>query len=1326
MYLLAGLGALLGHFFPSLTSFTNLTLVGRALSALFDSGTVLLTALLALRLVRDDLPGRPRAWNVAFFAAALVTFTPLQLQLAHFYAVDSILLFFVMLTLLACVALVQTERVLRWSTLAALAYGLALGTKFSAAPLAVPICVAFLLRWYARRDFLHELVLLVYSALLTIVVFLLVEPYALLDRVNFIQQVAEQGDLARGNLDLPYVRQFAGTIPFLYEAQNMFLWGMGITLGLAALAGLIWFCRSALRREGGLWLILLSWVVTYGVICGSFYVKFMRYMLPLYPVLTLLGASFVLLVCQHMRMPQVLQSRRYLAIALRWALPVIVLAGTMFQGLALLNVYSVPNTRIQASRWMYQHLPAGSVLTYEQWDDPLPVAVDGHDPSMFTQATYTVNNQPTTGLDLYGDDTIQKAQQLADILANVDVITMPTDRLDKSIPRLPARYPLTIHYYQLLFNGQLGFRLAAKFENRPNLFGITLDDSNADESYSVFDHPVAKIFVRETHYTSQQLYAKLMAGVHLPAAGAGLSGTQRALVLSQQQINADQSSPSFGEQFPASDLGNTLPVLVWWALLLLLSWLVYPLLFAIFPGLADRGYMISKPLSLLFLAYIAWLLASLHLLPFSSLSLWLTVVVLALVGGISFYRQRRPLWTFLRERWRLLLLFEVIFTLAFLLLVGIRSLNPDLWNIMLGGEKPMELAFLNAILRSPYMPPLDPWFSGGYINYYYYGYVIVAALIKLTGIVPTTAFNLAIPLLFALTFSGVVALVYNLLRKLWVALLAAYFAALIGNFNGFIQLKSQLLAWLGHLPLPAFDYWQSSRVIPLTINEFPFWSFIFADLHPHVIDFPLTVCMLSIIAALLRTKEAVVGRSRSIALYVLASFMLATIAVVNPWDMPLYALMLAAVVLLQTFRAHRGAPFSILGPRLLTRVLILALVYAGVYLFYLPFYIWYQQLYVNGVGVVKQGSDTFDYLTVFGFWLFLALSFFLTELYRLWLRPTRNADLQSGWRGQWRAIAILSGCILLALILLLLGLKLFLAALLLLGVALFFSAMGYRLPWLRTSGEQPRTRPLIGDWRIYTYILLLAGVGVCLGIELVYIRDFLDGSEWERMNTVFKFSMQAWLCLAVAGACVVYTLWKTLSGYVREVWFVFCIILLCCCSIFTLEGPPSRIADHSHWLSTQKGLAYKDYTPSLDGMAFMRVFYPEDAQAISWLNAHVSGSPVILEADEQVSYQWYSRVSVFTGLPTVLGWPDHESEQRYTQQLQDRLTDIDTIYTTLDKDQALQLLQAYHVQLVYVGPLERSTYGAQSMAGLDKFASMPELHAVYRSAGVTIYSVASK
>ncbi len=525
IYLLALVGSILHYDFASPTTFVNLTFIGRAISALFDSGTILLTAWLGWHLTNNDLAGRSYAWKVAFFAAALVAFTPLQLQLSHFYTVDTLLLFFVMLTMLACVVLVDTEKPLRWALVVGLGYGLALATKFSAAPLMVPLLVALGLRWYRKRDLLDAVFLLVLAAFVTLTVFFLVEPYALLDFSNFRDLVMQEGNIARGVSDVPYTRQFAGTIPLLYEGQNMILWGMGVTLGCCAVVALLWFLWRGLKRDAGSWLVVLSWVLVYSAIIGSFYTKFMRYMLPAYPFLTLMAATGVLALWHRLAWREqgfVQPSKRVLSLV-RACLLVIVLAGTIFQGLALLNVYSQPNTRVQASLWMYHHLHPGSVLTYEQWDDPLPVALDGHDPSVFTQAEYQIAfGQYGAGLDLYGDDTLQKARQLANLLPTVNAITMASDRLDQSIPRLPQRYPLTIHYYQLLFGGQLGFHLTAQFDNYPHLFGITLNDRGADESYTVFDHPTCRIFVRDTPYpyTSDQIFQKLLKGVHLPVVSA--------------------------------------------------------------------------------------------------------------------------------------------------------------------------------------------------------------------------------------------------------------------------------------------------------------------------------------------------------------------------------------------------------------------------------------------------------------------------------------------------------------------------------------------------------------------------------------------------------------------------------------------------------------------------------------------------------------------------------------------------------------------------------------------------------------------------------------
>ncbi len=806
----------------------------------------------------------------------------------------------------------------------------------------------------------------------------------------------------------------------------------------------------------------------------------------------------------------------------------------------------------------------------------------------------------------------------------------------------------------------------------------------------------------------------------LKASSLPLFVAHKSLLLTSQQIAQDQQSPPFGLQFPAHSLANTFPVFLWWLALTLLGCLAFPLVFATLRGLSDRGYIFGKLLGMLLLAYLAWLLACLHLVEFSHFSTVLVAGVLLVSGTALFYAQRRAMTAFLRRRWRLLLIEAGLFTLAFLLFVGIRSLNPDLWNVYLGGEKPMEMAFLNAILRSPYMPPLDPWYAGGYINYYYYGYIVFSAFIKLTGIAPATAFNLAIPTLFSLTFTGAFSLVYSLARRFSLALLGGYFAALIGNFDGLLQVKDWLGAALKHLAPPMFDYWRSSRIIPFTINEFPFWSFLFADLHPHVIDMPVTIFMLGIVSAILVSGESILqtGGTRlrlrwsSLPLYALAAFVFGSLACINPWDMPLYALLTAAALLIRTVVDSSGWSARARAVSVLVSLAIYAALCGLAYLFYLPFYASYLQLYVNGLGPVNLGTKLSDYLTINDLWLFLAVSFFLLELYRWWARR-----LAARAEAEGRVLSVaggvvarrVSGYVLLCAVVLtcaaLLGLKALLVTLIATG------------GFLLVVQRDPRTR--------FISLLFVAALCISLGLELVYVRDFLDGGIYERMNSVFKFSISAWFCFAIGGALAAQRLWQHLRGLLRRAWLVAFTLLIVANSLFLSLGTLSRIHDRQVWAQGQPPVMSANYTPTLDGEAFIRAWYPGDAEAIAWIDENIAGSPVILEAAEPYSFSWFARVSVYTGLPDVLGWPDHVAEQRDSEQVLSRMTDVGIIYTTPDPNQANQLLRYYHVRYIYVGELEREAYAAQSTTGLDKFDRMVGScqSIFYRHDYVTFYEV---
>jgi YYY domain-containing protein len=1370
--------------------FNHFTLVGRTLSALFDAGSVVLAGLLARRLA-----GR---W-AGVLAAAFVATIPFEVQVAHFYAVDTLLLFFILLTLYGCVLLAQGPRgpqaeergMLRpWGMgmFVGASFGLAMATKVSALPLLAPIAVALVLRW--RRRGLDEMALaLLGVASAAVLAFVLTSPYALIDWGSFQAQVNEQTALSRGQLDYPYVRQFANTTPFVYEIQQLLLYDMGLPLGLLGLAGFGWAVARLWRRLDDDWLIVVVWLVGYFTIIGSAYTKFTRYMLPVFAPLAVCGAAALAALAawgtwQLVRAgtgprPDEAPARGWERLvrgmfaggiarqftrlwgtgwwrAASVGLGLVILACSTFFTLALVNIYSTPNTRVQASEWIYNHIPSGATLTNEVWDDPLPVWVPpAHTAGgvAYTAAGNVINpaRYGEIGLNLYDPDTPQKAQQLAQQLAAANVVVISSQRLVRSIPKLPDRYPMTTRYYQLLFAGKLGFTLAAHFTNAPHLFGVVFNDTGADESYSVYDHPPVWIFVRSgAGLSASAIQSELTSGLTLPAVSTR-AGNQKSLLLPPADAAADAQAQPLGVQFPADSLPNRVPVLWWLVIVELLGLAAFPLVYLAFPGLRDRGWGLSKIAGVLLLGYLTWLPASLRVLPFDH---WVVVAVFALlvaVGAALAWRRRAELAAFFREHWRLLAICEAAFLVAFLYFTWVRALDPDLWHIYRGGEKPMELAFLNAILRSRYLPPYDPWFSGGYINYYYYGQYLVAVLVKLTGIAPTTAFNLAIPLLFGMTFSAAYTVVAGLVGRWWAGLAGGISLVVIANLDGLRQLVGQWRALLAHQPVPLFDYWASSRVIPYTINEFPYWSFLYADLHAHLIDLPITVLIIAGCASLLASASRPGWRSAAGTLAWLA-LALGAAWCTSTWDVPTYALLIVVTLALRLVVVHthdkRESWRGWLSWRLFRPYLLaLALTFAATYVLYLPFHATFQN-FVSGVGTVTTPTDPTQFVLLFGIWLFLLASYFFLELrddIEERLVSTGAALPEGSTRRLW---LLLAGSALALLAVFSLGLK---ALLLLLIVVGLYLAL--------TRRHTPLT--------LVTYTLLLLGLCVAFGVELIYIRDFLDNSPWERMNTVFKFYYQVWTFFALGGALAFTQIAARLAaggepeaatdgaaaepeatgsaarvwsyttggrGVLRTLWVVTLVLLVAGSSVFLVEGTEARVQDPQIWAQVQPppgGIQPQGL--SLDGMAYMRGWYPGDYAAINWLNTHVGGDPVIVEASNG-NYQWYSRVSIYTGLPDVLGWGNREYEQRYGNEVFPRQNDVQTFWATGDPNAALAFLHEYHVHYVYLGQLERTCYVTQPdntcvplpPVALAKFATLQRagaLRVVYQNSGVTIYEV---
>jgi hypothetical protein len=515
-YLLRLVASGLGMLWPVLSDAGSLHLVGRPLAAFLDLGTVFLTYRLARRLWRHPPSrssekgtaacgeSRDKAWAGPLLAAMLVSCAVIHIQQAHFYTADTLLVFLVMLTLNLAAGAAQGGG-WRHRTAMGLALGLALATKLTAAALVLALFTANTIDASsaagsgassvnrAASVLRHTAASLAVAA----AVFAAVQPYAIIDWQAFVRDTIQESRIAWGALDVPYTQQFAGRLPFLYPIWQTVLWGLGLPVGCLAWAGL----GTCLMRwlKAGRWqdTLLLSWAGTYLAATGILHAQYLRYMLPLVPPLSIMAVAMV-----------ASWSSRWLR---RGGYGLLAVGGLLY-GLAFTQIYAEPHSWVTASEWIYRNLPGGSTLAVEVWDTalPLPLVLDGQ--------LRQIEEFEVRMLDLYAepDDRAKWAVLVTD-LAESQYALIASRRLYGSISRLPTRYPLASLYYEKLLAGELGFELVAEFERGPTWLNPRLTPLPGgvpsavwpDESFVVYDHPRALLFVNTEHLEAAELWQRL-------------------------------------------------------------------------------------------------------------------------------------------------------------------------------------------------------------------------------------------------------------------------------------------------------------------------------------------------------------------------------------------------------------------------------------------------------------------------------------------------------------------------------------------------------------------------------------------------------------------------------------------------------------------------------------------------------------------------------------------------------------------------------------------------------------------------------------------------
>ena len=1356
--------------------------VGRPLAALADVGSVVMVYVLGRKFYST---------GVGLLATGLTALSVIHIQNSHFFRPETFSVFFTLLSFWAMWRMVERKQ-LRDSAILGLMLGLAIAPKISILPILAPL---FLVYWYRVLDEVEghwseitpELVQRIFwhaamAAGIAGGVFLLTSPYVILDIGSFLGDLGAQTRMARNAGMWPFTIQYIDTPSFTYQIQQSSVWGLGIPLGVVAwlsipfTAAVATFSGTHRRAD----LFVLAWVVPGFVFLEAFEVHFLRYVFPLMPIMIIMGSRMLVWMVTAYRPLDVhlvwlrADPARFMP---RIAIGVVafVVLSTAFYSLAFQKVYGNDHPAVAASEWINENIPRGtSIVSDNHWDEFVP-----------NLYTYNLWQFP-----VYEEDNLEKMNTLAEKLADSEYLVFYSSRPYASAARDPVRFPYSTQYYKRLFDGSLGYELDRSFTNYPELFGVSFRDDAisraglqqptplnpsedsainfnlgyADDNVVGYDHPTVLLFKNTGHLEEDVL------GIQLKILPQTASGQDMGLMLSAEDLVAQREGGTFSDIVDRDGWTNKLPVLAWILMVELIYLAALPLTMFIFRPLPDRGIILARVFGLLAVSYVAWLVVSLGWMDYSRYAVYLGLGVVAGASLITLAFRWREIKEFLEEHWKLFVFGEVLFLVSFLAFVLLRYANPDLWHAFRGGEKPMGLAYLSAVVQSTTLPPFDPWFAGGYLNYYYWGYFVISSVIRVTGILPTTAFNLAVPLFFALTITGAYALVYNLAEgvrqrranrqalghpvalpgigslpelvygdgrakwRTWLwspvgaGLMAGFFTSVIGNLDGMVQMVQN--SWhrvFDSTPFPAFDFWRSSRMLPnlenidpnplafwvperipgytdisFHISEFPFFTFLFADLHAHMMVIPFTLLVIGF------GLNLVVGlRDGGWLWTILSSAALAlglgALWVVNSWDFPSYLILTLGFLSLAIYFS-RG---TIIEKGTLLGALAIGVIGLSI-LAFLPFHQTYET-FNSGLDVSKWRTPIDRFLGIHGLFLFIIASFLIhqsRDMIKDLLLSVRRQDLENPVPGfKWLKVCL--------------GFGVF--------VAVFFGAAGFwtisllvifvslagMAAWKIFTGENEE-RP----FSVVPLFLLVMAFLIGIGVDLVRVEGDIG-----RMNTFFKYYLEIWVLLSLVSA---YMFWhlgdsgflRTHVGWRSVTWLVVVAVLIGSSLIYTALGSRARISDR-----------FTDAGSTLDGTAYMStaVHWEQDQpfdlkwdqEAIEWVQDNVQGSPVILEAHLS-QYRWGARFANYTGLPTVIGWPWHQIQQRtaYSSAIQERTSDVQEMYQTSDEERALKLLGEYQVKYVVVGDLEKITYPGD---GILKFENLGEK--VFENQGTTIYEL---
>jgi YYY domain-containing protein len=745
-------------------------------------------------------------------------------------------------------------------------------------------------------------------------------------------------------------------------------------------------------------------------------------------------------------------------------------------------------------------------------------------------------------------------------------------------------------------------------------------------------------------------------------------------------------------------MGNdVVSVFIWWGTLFLVGASGYPLTRVLFRSWQSRGYLLGKATGLVCVSYCVWLMASLRILPFSLPSIIMSLCIVFVVGILAEknfrVKQSEGKKNTIISFAKTVCFEEAFFFIALLFWAFVKAHEPSIHGL----EKFMDFGFAKSILNTTYFPPADMWYAGLSINYYYFGHFVMALLTRLSSLDLSVTFNLMLSALFAFTFTMSFAIGRELLVKrqktinnkqetvsnkqkivpILGGLLTAYLVSLSGNMQTIYAFTQ---GYIGENVKPFWDllwpmrdffrlmpdglqtYWyaNATRFIPFTIHEFPSYSFVVSDVHGHVLSLPFVLLAIALLITLFG-RDTGHDDGDEMTRGVFYGILVAVLFMTNALDGPIYMGLFVILTFVGFSKSTRfGAE-------------------------------WWHEKGMSLVGAFVAGPAIIPFVSNFkSFVSGVALNcppaalanrkigLFLFE----GVEKCQHSPLWMWW--------LLWGFFMYS------------------GIALIL-AIFYISRRTHRHAIVSKKDTKIPQHEIVLAVFVVYCLGLLIFPEFFYFKDIYPAHF--RSNTMFKLGYQAFIMLSiVSGYTIIRAIVTKSRSFVarcaKGMFFILLIPQLLLVSIY----PFFSVRSYFNSLINYKGL---------DGTVWIRETYPDDYNAIRWMNRVLQKeNPVIVEADGD-SYTDYARFSAFTGYRTIIGWPVHEWLWRGSYDIvSPRREDVRGIYESNDVQEVSRILKQYDVSYVVIGSLERQKFG---MLNETNLATVGDI--AFRSGETIVYRI---